>query len=89
MACAYASLRQRESAIACLEGALDAGLSDFEAVRSDPDLDAVRGPELDKLLSKCAPSPQHHVTLWRTHDEWRACPAKSTRDRCLHVCLQV
>lgn len=53
MACAYAALRQRDSALTCLEGAFEAGLSDYEAVRSDPDLDAVRGPELDKLLSKC------------------------------------
>lgn len=36
-----------------MEGAFEAGLSDYAAVRSDPDLDAVRGPELDKLMSKC------------------------------------
>jgi hypothetical protein len=52
MACAYAALRQRDSALACLEGALEAGLADYAAVRSDPDLDAVRGPQLDKLLAK-------------------------------------
>ncbi|BDA46384.1 probable protein MET1, chloroplastic at C-terminar half [Coccomyxa sp. Obi] len=52
MACAYAALRQTESALTCLEGAFEAGLSDYAAVRSDPDLDAVRGPELDKLVSK-------------------------------------
>lgn len=52
MACAYAALRQMESALTCLEGAFEAGLSDYAAVRSDPDLDAVRGAELDKLLSK-------------------------------------
>ncbi|EIE23963.1 hypothetical protein COCSUDRAFT_62492 [Coccomyxa subellipsoidea C-169] len=52
MACAYAALRQRDSALACLEGAFEAGLSDFAAVRSDPDLSAVRGQDLDKLLSK-------------------------------------
>lgn len=53
MACAYAALRQRDSALACLEGAFEAGLSDFAAVRSDSDLSAVRGQDLDKLLSKC------------------------------------
>ena len=52
MACAYAALRRRESALVCLEGAFEAGLSDYAAVSSDPDLDAVRGPELDKLVSK-------------------------------------
>lgn len=54
MACAYAALSQRDSALACLEGAFEAGMSDFAAVRSDSDLATVRGPELDKLLSKCA-----------------------------------
>lgn len=53
MACAYAALRQLESALTCLEGAFEAGLSDYAAVRTDADLDAVRGPELDKLMSKC------------------------------------
>lgn len=52
MACAYAALRQRDSALACLEGALEAGLSDCGAIRSDPDLAPVQGPELEKLLGK-------------------------------------
>ena len=52
MACAYAALSQRDSALACLEGAFEAGLSDYATVRGDPDLDAVRGPEMDKLLGK-------------------------------------
>lgn len=64
MACAYAALRQRDSALACLEGAFEAGLSDFAAVRSDPDLDAVRGPEMDKLLSKCGHTTQCHSDLF-------------------------
>jgi hypothetical protein len=54
MACAYAALQQRDSALACLEGAFEAGLADFSAVQSDSDLVPIRGPELDKLLAKCA-----------------------------------
>lgn len=52
MACAYAALQKRDSALTCLEGAFESGLTDFAAVRSDPDLDPVRGAEFDKLLAK-------------------------------------
>ena len=52
MACAYAALRQKDSALACLEGALEAGLSDCAAIRSDPDLAPVQGLELENLLGK-------------------------------------
>ena len=52
MACAYAALRQQDSALACLEGAFEAGLTDYATVRSDPDLSAIPRPELEKLLGK-------------------------------------
>ena len=38
------------AAQACLE----AGFADFATLRQDPDLAPLRGPELEKLLSRCA-----------------------------------
>ena len=52
MACAYAALQQKGSALVCLEGAFDSGFADFNTVRTDPDLDSIRGADLDKLLDK-------------------------------------
>ncbi|KAG1681383.1 hypothetical protein FOA52_007431 [Chlamydomonas sp. UWO 241] len=50
MACAYAAMGRKEAAIACLEGVLDNGFSDFETLRNDPDLASVRGNELEFLM---------------------------------------
>jgi hypothetical protein len=52
MACAYASMGSKESAYTCLDAAMENGFDDFAALRADPDLEPLRGPELDKLLGK-------------------------------------
>ncbi|KAL4458694.1 hypothetical protein ABPG75_013559 [Micractinium tetrahymenae] len=52
MACCWARLGQKQSALTVLEALLDNGFEDVQTVRSDPDLASLRGPELDKLLSK-------------------------------------
>ncbi|KAK9838273.1 hypothetical protein WJX81_001677 [Elliptochloris bilobata] len=52
MACAYTGMGKRDSALTCLEACLAAGFQDFATLRSDPDLAALRGAELDKLLSR-------------------------------------
>jgi hypothetical protein len=52
MACSYARLGQRQAALTCLEAVLESGFSDFESIRSDADLDALRGRELDDLVNR-------------------------------------
>ncbi|KAK9811503.1 hypothetical protein WJX72_004946 [[Myrmecia] bisecta] len=52
MACVYAQTGRRESALTCLEAALENNFSDFQTMRTDPDLKPIKGPELDQLLSK-------------------------------------
>lgn len=41
-----------EAALTCLDALLDSGFDNLQALRQDPDLAAVRGPELEKLLAK-------------------------------------
>ena len=41
-----------QSALTVLEALLDNNFTDFAAIRADPDLAPLRGPDLDKLLSK-------------------------------------
>ena len=36
----------------CMQACLEAGFQDFATLRQDPDLAAVRGAELDKLLGR-------------------------------------
>ena len=53
MACCWGKLGASAAAITCLTSLLeDTEFDDFNAVRTDPDLSSVRGPELDALLSK-------------------------------------
>ena len=52
MACSYARLGQREAALTCLEAVLESGYSDTQSLRSDPDLEGLRGRELNELLSR-------------------------------------
>ena len=52
MACCYARLGAVPSALTCLEAVLDNGFDDYQTIKGDPDLTAVRGPELDRLLAK-------------------------------------
>jgi hypothetical protein len=41
-----------QSALTVLEALLDNSFDDYAAIRTDPDLALLRGPELDQLLSK-------------------------------------
>ena len=41
-----------QAALTVLEALVDNGFDSFQAIRTDPDLAPVRGPELDKLLAK-------------------------------------
>ena len=52
MACAYAVLGEKPAALTVLEALLDAGFDQYDAVRQDPDLAPLRGPELEKLIAK-------------------------------------
>jgi hypothetical protein len=52
LACAYASLGKLESALASLEGAFGAGFVDYATLRSDPDLERLQGPGLEKLIEQ-------------------------------------
>lgn len=54
MACAYAQLRQTESALTCLEAVLETGFEDMQGLRSDPDLQPCHGAQFESLMSKCA-----------------------------------
>lgn len=50
--CASLALSLLQSALTVLEALLDNNFEDYAAIRSDPDLAALRGPELEALLSK-------------------------------------
>jgi tetratricopeptide (TPR) repeat protein len=53
MACCWSRLGEMASGITCLEALLDNGFEDYQALRKDPDLAALRSnPDFDKLLSK-------------------------------------
>jgi hypothetical protein len=41
-----------QSALTVLDALLDNSFDDYAAIRTDPDLASLRGPELDQLLSK-------------------------------------
>lgn len=53
MACAYAQLKQSEAALTCLEAVLESGFEDIAGLRTDPDLEPIRGVQFDSLVSKC------------------------------------
>jgi hypothetical protein len=56
MACAYAQLNNVPEAVAALERAFDSGFDNFATVKSDPDLDPVKGtPEFSSLMAKYEP----------------------------------
>lgn len=52
MACCWARLGEKQPALTVPEALMDNGFEDVQTIRSDPDLAPLRGPELDKLLSK-------------------------------------
>ncbi|PSC71097.1 Tetratricopeptide-like helical [Micractinium conductrix] len=52
MACCYAALGQKQAALTVLEALLDNEFDQVATIRSDADLAPLRGPDLDKLLSK-------------------------------------
>mmetsp|Transcript_28679 Transcript_28679/g.80745 ORF Transcript_28679/g.80745 Transcript_28679/m.80745 type:complete len:218 (-) Transcript_28679:201-854(-) len=52
MACAYCQLGQAQSALTCVQGVLENEFDDFKALRTDPDLAALQGPELEALIGK-------------------------------------
>ena len=52
MACAYVAMGQNTAALTCVEGLLESGFEDFKTLRTDPDLAALRGSELDALVGK-------------------------------------
>ena len=52
MGCAYAQKGDMEPALLCLEGALDSGFDDLDAMRADPDLQPIRGEAFSKLISR-------------------------------------
>lgn len=52
MACCYAQKGQTQSALTCLEFILENNFSQFETVRTDPDLAPIQGQALNALLGK-------------------------------------
>ena len=52
MACAYCRMNKASAALTCLEALLESGFEDYNALKTDADLAAARGPELDKLIGK-------------------------------------
>lgn len=57
MACAWALLGQKKSALTCLEALLDNNFEDIETIRRDPDLASLRGSGLENLLSSKQSQP--------------------------------
>lgn len=49
LACCYAQLGKLEAALTCLEG-LNDDFENWDAMKSDPDLAPLRGPQLEKLV---------------------------------------
>ena len=57
IACCFSALDQQMSGLRALAAALEAGYTDFEQIRRDPDLETVRKhPKFDGLLARFAPS---------------------------------
>ena len=52
LACAYAALGQKDAALASLEGAFEIGFQDYNACRTDPDLNILQGAPMDALIDK-------------------------------------
>mmetsp|Transcript_36297 Transcript_36297/g.92760 ORF Transcript_36297/g.92760 Transcript_36297/m.92760 type:complete len:218 (+) Transcript_36297:185-838(+) len=52
MACAYSQLGETQSAVTCLQGALENGFDDFQQLRKDPDLANIQGGELEAAIRK-------------------------------------
>jgi len=52
MACCYAKMNKKEPAITCIDALLENGFEDYSSIRSDQDLAAVQGKELENVLSK-------------------------------------
>lgn len=59
MACIEAIRNNTKQSVAFLETAIQKGYGDFEKIRTDPDLDRLRGtPGYQQLIKKYAPSPK-------------------------------
>jgi hypothetical protein len=52
MACAWSQLGENASAMTCVEALLDNDFDDFNALRYDPDLSSLQGPQLEKLINE-------------------------------------
>ncbi|GAX77437.1 hypothetical protein CEUSTIGMA_g4882.t1 [Chlamydomonas eustigma] len=52
MACAYCKMGRKSSALTCIEAILENDFKDINALKTDPDLEPVRGSELDSLIFK-------------------------------------
>ncbi len=59
---------------------MEAGFADFDTLRQDPDLAALRGANLDKLLSRCG--RVIYLELWGLPEflgnRWQARPRRVT-----------
>lgn len=52
MACAYSQLKETQSAVTCIQGALENGFDDFQTLRKDPDLANIQGGALEEVIGK-------------------------------------
>jgi non-specific serine/threonine protein kinase/serine/threonine-protein kinase len=56
LACLYALEGRRDAALEAFSKAVDAGFADVELMKTDTDLDSIRGVEFDAILDKVDPS---------------------------------
>ena len=67
---------------------MEAGFAEFETLRQDPDLAALRGADLDKLLSRCGLIPFYLELCGLPEflgNGWQAWPRKVTVvGSCMH-----
>lgn len=53
MTCCYCQLGKVDAALLCMEGLLENGYEDFDQIRQDPDLSALKGSQkLEDMLGK-------------------------------------
>lgn len=67
MVCCYSKMGEYESALTCLEGLLEIGFDDFEALRKDPDLKELRSKDarLENLLAKSKSLPNKFFKMFQ------------------------
>ena len=69
----------------CMQACLEAGFQDYATLRQDPDLAAVRGAKLDKLLGRWAPPAALLALAYAlpyVHSTGKACAACSAAGAC-------